>query len=41
MNERKSITKELIEIIQKSQVISRLKITPKDVRIGVFYTELF
>jgi len=38
MNERKSITKELIEIIRKSQVISRLKITPKDVRIGVFYT---
>jgi len=38
MNERKSITKELIEIIQKSQVINRLKITPKDVRIGVFYT---
>ena len=38
MNERKSIAKELIEIIQKSQVINRLKITPKDVRIGVFYT---
>jgi len=38
MNERKSITKELIEIIQKSQVISRLNITSKDVRIGVFYT---
>ena len=38
MNERKSIAKELIEIIQKSQIISRLKITPKDVRIGVFYT---
>ena len=38
MNERKSITKELIEIVRKSQVISRLKITPKDVRIGVFYT---
>ena len=38
MSERKSITKELIEIIQKSQVISRLNITPKDVRIGVFYT---
>jgi len=38
MNERKSITKELIEIIRKSQVISRLKITPKEVRIGVFYT---
>lgn len=38
MNERKSITKELIEIIRKSQVISRLNITPKDVRIGVFYT---
>lgn len=38
MNERKSITKELVEIIRKSQVINRLKITPKDVRIGVFYT---
>ena len=38
MNERKSITKELIGIIQKSQVINRLKITPKEVRIGVFYT---
>ena len=38
MNERKSITKELIEIVRKSQVINRLKITPKDVRIGVFYT---
>ena len=38
MNERKSITKELIGIIRKSQVISRLNITPKDVRIGVFYT---
>ena len=38
MNERKSITKELIEIIQKSQVINRLNITPKDIRIGVFYT---
>lgn len=35
---RKTITKELIEIIQKSQVIDRLNITPKDVRIGVFYT---
>lgn len=38
MNERKSITKELVEIVRKSQVINRLKITPKDVRIGVFYT---
>jgi len=38
MSERKSITKELIGIIQKSQVINRLKITPKEVRIGVFYT---
>ena len=38
LNKRKSITKELIEIIQKSQVINRLKITPKDLRIGVFYT---
>lgn len=38
MSERKSITKELIEIIQKSQVINRLNITPKNLRIGVFYT---
>src|SRR3972149_5995794 len=37
MNESKSITKELIEIIQESQVISRLNIAPKDIRIGVFY----
>lgn len=37
-NERKSITKELIEIIRESQVIQRRNITPKDVRIGVFYT---
>ena len=35
---RKSITKELIEIIKEAQVINRLKITPKDLRIGVFYT---
>ena len=38
MNERKSITKELIEIIRKSQIVNRLNIAPKDVRIGVFYT---
>lgn len=38
MNERKSITKELIEIVRKSRIISGLNITPKDVRIGVFYT---
>ncbi len=38
MIERKPITKELIEIIKKSQIINRLSITPKDVRIGVFYT---
>ena len=38
MNERKSITKELIEIMRKSQIINQLNITPKDVRIGVFYT---
>lgn len=38
MNERKSITRELIELIRKSQIINRLNITPKDVRIGVFYT---
>ena len=35
---RKSITKEFIEIIKEAQVINRLKITPKDLRIGVFYT---
>ena len=38
MNERKSITKELVEIMRKSQIINQLNITPKDVRIGVFYT---
>ncbi|NUO08828.1 MAG: DUF364 domain-containing protein [Candidatus Brocadia sp.] len=38
MNERTFITKELIEIIRESRLINRLNITPKDVRIGVFYT---
>ena len=38
INERKSIIKELIAIIRKSHVINRLKIIPKDIRIGVFYT---
>ena len=36
--ERKSITKELIDIIKESQIINRLSIIPKDIRIGVFYT---
>ncbi len=38
MDERKSITKELIEIIKDSDVINRLNITPNNIRIGVFYT---
>ncbi|MFO0794828.1 MAG: DUF364 domain-containing protein [Candidatus Brocadiaceae bacterium] len=38
VNERKSIIKELIEIIKESQVISRFNIKSKDIRIGVFYT---
>ena len=29
MNERKSITKELIEIMRKSQIINQLNITPE------------
>lgn len=37
-NERKSIIKELIEIIKESQIISRFNIKLKDIRIGVFYT---
>lgn len=38
IHERKSITKELIGIMRASQVINQLHITPKDIRIGVFYT---
>ncbi len=38
IDDRKSITHELIEIIQKTDVINRLNITPKEVRIGIFYT---
>ncbi|HHT9111104.1 MAG TPA: Rossmann-like domain-containing protein [Candidatus Brocadiaceae bacterium] len=38
VNERKSIIKELIEIIKESQVISRFNVKSKDIRIGVFYT---
>ena len=37
-DERKSITRELIKIIKDSGVINQLHITPKDIRIGVFYT---
>ena len=38
IDERKSITRELIKIIKDSGVINQLGITPKDIRIGVFYT---
>ncbi len=38
IDERKSITRELIEIIKDSDVINQLKITPRDIRVGVFYT---
>lgn len=38
INERKSITGELIEIIKDSGVINQFDITPKEIRIGVFYT---
>ena len=34
----KSITKELIDLIQDSGVTNQFNITPKEVRIGVFYT---
>ncbi len=34
----KSITKELIDFIKDSGVINQLNITPKELRIGVFYT---
>ncbi len=38
IDERKSITSELIEIIKDSDVINRRTITPRDIRVGVFYT---
>ena len=38
IKKRKSITKELIEFILDSGVINQLSITPKEIRIGVFYT---
>lgn len=38
IHERKSIVRELIEIIEKSQIVNRYRIAPKDIRIGVFYT---
>ena len=38
IKKRKSITKELIEFILDSGVINQLNITPKEIRIGVFYT---
>jgi len=38
IKKRKAITKELIEFIQDSNVINQLSITPKEIRIGVFYT---
>ncbi len=38
IDERKSITRELIEIIKDSDVINRRTITPRDIRVGVFYT---
>ncbi|MBT3877654.1 MAG: DUF364 domain-containing protein [Candidatus Scalindua sp.] len=34
----KSITRELIDFIKDSSVINQLNITPKELRIGVFYT---
>jgi uncharacterized protein (DUF4213/DUF364 family) len=38
VDERKSIARELIEIVKGSDVINQLKIVPGDIRIGVFYT---
>lgn len=38
IDERKAIARELIEIIKDSGVINQLDITPKEIRIGVFYT---
>ncbi|MFQ5688432.1 MAG: enolase N-terminal-like fold-containing protein, partial [Candidatus Scalindua sp.] len=38
INVSKSITREVIEIVKDSGVINQLDITPKEIRIGVFYT---
>ncbi len=38
IKKRNSITKELIDFIQDSGVINQFSITPKEIRIGVFYT---
>ncbi len=38
IKKRKSITKELIDFIHNSGVINQFNITPKEIRIGVFYT---
>ncbi len=38
VDKRKSIAREIIEIVKDSDVINRLKIVPGDIRIGVFYT---
>ncbi len=38
IKKRKSITRELIDVFQKSDAINQLNITPKEIRIGVFYT---
>ncbi len=38
IKKRKFITKELINFIQDSGVINQFNITPKEIRIGVFYT---
>ena len=38
INGRKSITNELIGFIKDSSIIDTLDITPKEIRIGVFYT---
>jgi uncharacterized protein (DUF4213/DUF364 family) len=38
IKKRKSITRELIGFIQNSDVINQLNITPKEIRIGIFYT---
>lgn len=38
IKKRKDITRELIGFIQNSGVINQFNITPKEIRIGVFYT---
>jgi uncharacterized protein len=38
IDKRKSIVRELIDFIKDSDVINQLKIAPRDIRIGVFYT---